>query len=69
MTTGRPVHFLTQIPAELHHRAKIQAALEGTTLKQLVLRALAQAVAARQLEAQAGAADALMGAHQPVAPV
>jgi hypothetical protein len=40
------VMFLTEIPADVHYQAKIQAAVDGITLKAFVLRALAQAVAA-----------------------
>lgn len=32
--------YLREFPEELHHKAKIQAAIEKTTLKDLVVKAL-----------------------------
>jgi plasmid stability protein len=33
---------IRDFPEELHHKAKIQAAVEKTTLKELMIRALAE---------------------------
>jgi len=32
--------YLLDIPADLHKRAKVRAAVDGTTLKEIILRAL-----------------------------
>lgn len=45
---GIGMHINYEIPNDLHHRAKALAALEGKTLRDFVVEALAEAVARRE---------------------